>query len=225
MLCPAFCISRPTPFVVSHPARITCKTINKHKFSYASATLKPWHDHYVQHNYDQVDHSLEAVYDTTLPTFWNVKDQILAATTPREKQMREDSLAFGVVKGFSIPIHGPREDFAILIASQRAKESWIDQHPERKYELMLLGHCYYAAVRRLLLKEAVTGKNQYNLSARELQCLTLMAQQYSVSQIASKLFITERTVQFHIQKINKKLGTHSKYQSIQKALQKGLITG
>ena len=37
-----------------------------------------------------------------LPVFWDLHDQLANAATKREKQMRLDSIAFGIEKGLSI---------------------------------------------------------------------------------------------------------------------------
>ena len=204
------------------------KSVNKLKYEYASSNLKPWHQHYLEQRYEMVDQTLEVVYDSTLPIFWDVAQQFENASSERERQMRADSLKFGVTKGISIPIHGPHEDFAIFLVSQRVTESWLDQHPEYKHSLLVFAHYYYTAVRRLLLRDHHLGSSQgnfYNLNERELQCLTLVAEKYKVAEIAKKLSITERTVQFHIQNMNKKLGVNSKYLAVTKAIEKRIIPG
>jgi DNA-binding CsgD family transcriptional regulator len=73
----------------------------------------------------------------------------------------------------------------------------------------------------LLKNQEPTPK--YNLTQRDLQCLALLAKNHTLKSIAENLKITERTVNYHIQKLNKKLGVKNKYQAVAKALQKGLI--
>jgi len=76
----------------------------------------------------------------------------------------------------------------------------------------------------LTAPNSIESKEKYQLSKREIQCLTLLAKQYSIDAIAKSLHISERTVNYHIQRLNKKLGAQNKHQSVMKALQKGLIT-
>ena len=59
----------------------------------------------------------------------------------------------------------------------------------------------------------------YQLTRREEQCLTFTARAWRVEQIARELKISPRTVNFHIQNANKKLGTHNKYQATYKYFQ------
>lgn len=195
---------------------------NKLKYDYASANFSQWHKHYLEEGYEDIDSTLEVVYHTTLPTFWDIQQQLKEAKSEREKQMRLDSIKFGVEKGLSIPIHGPQEDFAILLVTQMHGETCLENWRGLQYELFTAAYYYYFYLQNLLLLQDEPAQ-KYLLSKRELQCLQLIAKQYSVKKIAETLHITERTANYHIQRLNKKLGTQNKYQSLMKAIQKGLI--
>ncbi|CAN5338027.1 N/A [soil metagenome] len=196
--------------------------LNKLKYDFSSANFDSWHKHYLEQNYAEIDTTLEKTYQNALPTFWSLKQQLAEAKSPKEKQMRLDSIEFGAEKGLLIPIHGPQEDFATFLIVQMRGECCLDNWQELQYELFLTGYYYYSYLQAILLKcQASTEKNP--LTQREMQCLMLTSQQYSVEKIATKLNITERTVNYHIQRLNKKLGTKNKNQSVTKAIQKGLI--
>lgn len=196
--------------------------LNKLKYDFSSDNFSIWHKHYISENYEEIDSTLKDVYKMSLPTFWELQQQLKAATTPKEKQMRLDSIDFGAEKGLSIPIHGPQEDFAILLLVQMRGETCLDNWHVLQYELFTAAYYYYSYLQLQLLK-AQPPSEKFHLNKRGLQCLLLTAKQYSVAAIAKKLNITERTVNYHIQRINKKLGTKNKYQSVAKALQKNLI--
>lgn len=197
-------------------------SLNKLKYDFSSANLSRWHKHYISEGYEDVDSTLEIVYRTSIPTFWDLQQQLKASKTSREKKMRLDSIKYGVEKGLSIPIHGPQEDFAILMVAQMRGEKGLENWQELQQELFAAAYYFYTYLQRQLLKMlAPDGKNV--LSKRELQCLTLIAKQHSIEAMAKALHLTERTVNYHIQRLNKKLGTSNKYQSVIKALNKGLI--
>lgn len=198
-------------------------SLNKLKHDFASANFRIWHQHYLDQHYEEVDSTLEKVHQSNLPTFWDLQQQLKEAKTLRERQMRLDSIAFGAVKGLSIPIHGPQEDFASFLVVQMQGENCLEHWQKLQYELFLIGYYYYSYLQPLLLKTKKPEQNN-QLNKRHAQCLHLIAQQYSVKDIAKKLNITERTVNYHIQRLNKKMGTKNKHQSVIKALQKGLIT-
>lgn len=196
---------------------------NKLKYDYATPNFAPWHQHYISEHYEEIDSTLEMVYKTVLPTFWDLQQQLKEAKSAREKQMRLDSIAFGAEKGLSIPIHGPQEDFAILLVVQMKGEKCLENWQQLQYDLFAAAYYYYNALQKALLKIQAPNE-KHKLNKREIQCLTLIAKQYSIEAIAKTLNITERTVNYHIQRLNKKLGTQNKYQSVMKALQKKLIT-
>lgn len=198
-------------------------SLHKLKYDISSANFARWHKHYISEGYEDVDTTLDVVYRTVMPTFWDLQQQLKEAKTPREKKMRLDSIQFGSEKGLSIPIHGPQEDFAILLVVQMRGETCLENWQELQYELFAAAYYYYAYLQRHLLKLLPEDKEN-KLTKRDLQCLTLIAKQYSMEAIAQALNITDRTVNYHIQRLNKKLGTSNKYQSVIKALNKGLIS-
>lgn len=193
---------------------------NKLKYDYASPNFSLWHKHYIGEAYEDIDTTLDTVYRTSLPIFWDIQQQLKEAKSPREKQMRLDSIAFGAKKGLSIPIHGPQEDFAILLLIQMHDEKCLENWQELQYNLFAMAYYYYAHLQKILLLKPYV---KYQLTQRETQCLQLINKQCSVEKISKTLKITERTVNYHIQRLNKKLGTHNKYQSLMKAIKKGLI--
>lgn len=192
------------------------------RFQYSSPALTQWHRHFKENQYDKVDSTMLKVFDSTLPVYWSLEQQLAEASSDKERIMRQEGLKLGVVDGISIPIHGPSDDFATLtIQRHRSQLARFDVSAKR-FEWMLLGHCVYQGLRRCLLKETPAFE-AFKLSSREMQCLRLVAENESVEQMAKKLCLTERTVNFHIQNANKKLGVHNKHESVRRAQVLGLL--
>jgi LuxR family maltose regulon positive regulatory protein len=61
------------------------------------------------------------------------------------------------------------------------------------------------------------------MTRKELRVVQLLAEGYSNSAIAEKLFVSDSTVRTHLRKINSKLGTHSRTQAVAMARRCGLI--
>jgi DNA-binding NarL/FixJ family response regulator len=61
------------------------------------------------------------------------------------------------------------------------------------------------------------------LTAREMSILLLVANGLRNKEIASQLFISDRTVKFHVNSIFQKLGASSRTEAVKNAVQKGLI--
>lgn len=195
---------------------------NKLKYNYASKAYEIWHNHYLAEQYEEVDTTLVTTYRSTTPIHWDLQQQLAQAKSDRERKMRLDSIQYGIEKGISVPIHGPFEDFAILVLLQMKGQDFLDRWQYIQHEILTAAHFFYEEVNRLLLKNK-TEDETYHLSPHQIQCLTLTAQQYSVADIAKRLGITERTVNFHLQKANKNLGTKNKHQSVAKAIEKGIL--
>lgn len=195
---------------------------NKLKYDCCSDNWKRWHQHYIEEGYETIDTTLNNVYQDSLPVMWDLQTQLREAKSERERQMRLDGIEFGSEKGISIPIHGPNDDFAILLLVQMKGETCLDNWENLQDELMLLAQSYYQFVKRILIVN-IPNTNQYQLNDRELQCILLTAKKRSVREIAEVLEIKERTVNFHLQNANKKMGVQNKYQAVAKAIEKGVI--
>lgn len=196
---------------------------NKLKYDMCSPNFKRWHQHYLAEQYNDIDSTLAFVYNNHLPIYWNLKQQLAQATSESERKMREDSIAFGSESGLSIPIHGPHNNFAILLLVQMQGQQCKMQQAQAQYEFFVAAHHYYHYIQSHLLDD-VSEKESFGLTQREIQCLLLLAKHYSVKQMSQHLEVSERTINFHLQKINKKLGTKNKYQSLAKALEYELLT-
>jgi len=74
---------------------------------------------------------------------------------------------------------------------------------------------------------SVMGEKEFDpeqLSAREREVLVLAAKGLSSKEVASKLFISERTVQTHLASIYDKLGAKNKTEALLLALKYGVVT-
>lgn len=86
-----------------------------------------------------------------------------------------------------------------------------------------------ARVRRSLRRSTSVPTNgnghraEANLSPRERQILTLLADGRTQTQIAAELVISSKTVATHIQHILSKLGVHTRAQAVAMAFQRGLV--
>ena len=66
-------------------------------------------------------------------------------------------------------------------------------------------------------------EQQNNLTPRELEVLTLLAHGRKNSEIADNLFISERTVKFHVSSILGKLGAANRTEAARIAINRGLV--
>ena len=194
------------------------------RYSYVSPPLESWHHYFIASQFEDVDQTLQIAKKVAKPVLWDVYDQQKEAVNPKEIRLRQESIDHGIHKGVLIPVHGPGDDFGVLVVHQRKKETWLDQHPEYIHDCFLAAYYYYAKLAILLPPDSEV-KEKFHLTDRELQCLELSAKGYLARDIAKILQITERTVNYHVQNLNKKMGVSNKHQAIYRAQQYGLLRG
>jgi two-component system, NarL family, nitrate/nitrite response regulator NarL len=91
------------------------------------------------------------------------------------------------------------------------------------------GECYFSPeIARLVLNRFVQGSGDgpdpADLTNRERQVLTLVAEGFSNKEVATRLDVGVRTVETHRERIMRKLGIHSVAGLTRFAIAKGLIT-
>lgn len=198
--------------------------LQKEIFSCSSESYKLWHQHFLNQQYAAVDSTLNMARLQNDPLFWEVKQQLAEASSLAEQQMRLDSLKFGARRGLSIPVHGHDEDFASLTLIEMQAQNCLEKWQEQQYEWMSAAQCLFNHVQQLLHTTFNHSDNDYSLSDKELKCLQLLSCEQPMPLIARSMGIKVRTVNYHIQRLNKKLGVRNKYQALAKALALGLIT-
>ncbi|CEK10323.1 helix-turn-helix transcriptional regulator [Legionella hackeliae] len=187
------------------------KTGNKLIYDWVSAPLRAWHEHYLGENYADIDRTLESLEQGLLPTFWDLDCQLANAKNTREQRMRQESKEFGIHQGLCIPLHGPQGDFIVLVLHQRINEAGLHHWEQKQYGWLAIIQCYFHHLRQFLLQDAVSA---VKLTRREQQCIQLTAENMRLDAIASLLGVSQRTVNFHLQNANKKLGVNNKYLAV-----------
>ena len=83
-----------------------------------------------------------------------------------------------------------------------------------------------ARARRLLsrTRQTETGRDS-QLTPRETEVLSLLAEGFGRDTVADKLFISPKTVATHVQHILTKLGVHSSTEAVARAYRTGLVVG
>ena len=62
------------------------------------------------------------------------------------------------------------------------------------------------------------------LTKRQVEVLELVALGKSNAEVADVLFITKRSIDFHLASVNKRLGTHNRVEAINVARRRGLLS-
>lgn len=187
-------------------------------YDWVTKPLQAWHQHYLENHYADVDRTLEFSQHCNLPVFWDVEQQLLHAKNKKEQRVRQESIAFGIDKGLSFPIHGVNGSFANVVFHQRSHQSCLANWQQKQYIWLSICHAYYSQLMHFLPQ----SNPAIELTKRELQVMELTAQGLRVEAIAKRLKLSQRTIHFHCQNANKKLGTNNKYLSLLRLSQQSM---
>lgn len=186
-------------------------------------TVDPnWVAHYLEQGYAQIDPIVRSCTEKRLPLVWN--DMFKAnSRNALEDQMMRDAREFGVHKGLSIPIHGPRGEFGMISLYSDVSDAAFERAANhRKYDALTIAYQYHDAI-QTALREAPLAPPPVPLTERELEILKWTVAGKTAWEIGTILKISERTVNFHIQNVLEKFGVHNKTHAAAKAVNMGLI--
>ena len=72
-------------------------------------------------------------------------------------------------------------------------------------------------------KEETPGPDNVRLTRREVEILSLIVEGHSSKTVADLLFVSKRTVDFHLDNIYEKLNVTNRMQALQRASRMGLL--
>jgi DNA-binding NarL/FixJ family response regulator len=128
----------------------------------------------------------------------------------------------------STPLKGLMETLELLVAQARAYERAlpVDNYPARA-AVAALGELARQALndaQDLSSLVETEGTSDHSLSPREIQVLNLAAGGLTNKEIAYRLGISDRTVQFHMNSIFNKTGTNSRTEAVALAVRSGWVS-
>lgn len=176
-----------------------------------------WRKHYFERKYYQVDPVVTRTQSHSKPFLWDQlleQDQLQAS----ERLVIQESREAGLKHGVSVPLFGPSGRLSVLSFASRFE----DADPVRQMRhLCALAWQFHVAFGELA--RPASQKTSIDLSERERECLRWTAEGKSSWDIGMILRISENTINFHIKKAMRKLGTTSRTVAVVKAIRLGLI--
>ena len=201
-------------------------TLDHESRSYVFTTLpSQWVARYDQCAYIEVDRRLHRALASSVPVVWDYAGEY--GRDERADQFFKDSLAHGVGSGVVVGMHGPRNIRVIVALSTGAPcidARMRDVISEDLGRIVLFAIYFHEIFMRSVVERGVAPASQgVPLSSREHECLTFAAHGQTSRDIAQKLGISERTIQFHFDSIRSKLGALNRQEAVAKAIASGII--
>lgn len=132
--------------------------------------------------------------------------------------------ADGFYGGITVPIHMPRgRTGSVSWYSRNASVDAFAVLAEHADLLRLAGHCFMDLVYSIRPENDPCADAPFDLSERELECLTWAALGRTGAEIGSVIHRSPATVRFHIDNAVRKLGARNRTQAVAIAAERGLI--
>ncbi|WP_118133306.1 LuxR family transcriptional regulator [Oceanicella sp. SM1341] len=187
---------------------------------YAALTYtNEWVDRYIEEDLGRIDPVIQTAMRRFHPLDWKRLDW----TPPGARTMLGEAIANGLGnQGYTLPIRGPRGQFALFtVNASAADRSWDSFTAETAQDLMLISHFIHQKVLEIEnVEEKAPGRE---LSPRERDTLHFLALGYGRAQIADRLGISEHTLRVYVDSARFKLGALNATHAVAVAVSSGII--
>jgi DNA-binding CsgD family transcriptional regulator len=185
-----------------------------------------WVRHYFREHYLEDDPVVSRLLRDRQPFLWSQvggTDDL----NSRQRRLFDEARDAGVVSGLTVPIHG-RGGVAGLSAipdgSDRERAAVLERYQQL---LRLITLHYHTAACSALLEKSLTGdsaRRRSLLSPREKQVLEWTAKGKSTWEISVLLGISEKSVEFHMEGVKRKLQVFNRTHAVAKAIMLDLLS-
>jgi len=194
---------------------------------YVFTTLpREWVIRYDQRAYVECDPRIIASFDNALPLLWDQNSERIR--NAKTDAFMADAAAHGVASGVAFPVYATYPSRNIVALNSRepviAKER-RDELTRILGEIVLFGQYFHELFVKGVIERGLAPSSEgVPLSSREKHCLQLASHGLTSAEIASRLGIVDRTVNFHFANILSKLAARNRHEAIAKAASLGLLT-
>ena len=186
---------------------------------------REWVKRYDEMAFVEVDPRIAKTWDSAIPLVWD--QQTFRGQSAACDAYLDEALQYSIGSGVAFLMHLPRECHVFISLTSPALS--IDEISKRSIsrnlpDIMMFGHYFHEVFMRSVIERGLPPPMVgAPLSKRERECLTLAANGLTTDDIATKLRISARTVQFHFDTIRSKLGAANRQEAIALAVTNGII--
>lgn len=205
-------------YLVVRPATVGTEVL--HHWTTAGAR---WKALYRKHAFHLVDPRVTLTLERSIPLAWQHQD---GQPSLASRDFRDAATASGICSGVSMSIQQAHGERAIVAWDCREPRDGASRDGAIRGELATLALLACFLHERLCRARlpAEPSALAAALTQRECECLTLAARGLTSTDIAAKVGIAERTVNFHIGNIVRKLGALNRGEAIARGVALNLIT-
>jgi len=184
-----------------------------------------WMQIYDQKAYVEIDPRIQLVYDSTAAALWDQTSE--RGRNARTDEFLNDASRFGVCSGMAFTLHDVNNR-GIMIA-YNSKQPTIDSFRRLMIQrnlgdLLSFGHFFHEFFMRHVIEMGLPSRIRgAPMSPREREVLTLVARGLLTEDVAQRVGISPRTVQFHLDSVRTKLGAANRQEAIAIATRAGYI--
>lgn len=177
-----------------------------------------WVEQYIERHYVDIDPVISQSRQEARPFHWfDVGEKL--KLTPAQEDFLVELREAGLTDGLAVPVFGPQGTIAYFGLGTVGG----DLHLPDEQILELQFACHQTHNRYLELSGAGDSQPAVKLSGREKQVMGLIATGLSNNHVATKLGISENTVDTIIRRAFKKLGANNRITAVLKAVGSGLV--
>jgi DNA-binding CsgD family transcriptional regulator len=178
-----------------------------------------WVEHYKNENYVRIDPVLREGFSAVMPIDWR-KFEIKA---PKLRSFFGEASEFGLGRqGLTFPIRGRHGEKALFtITSDASDTEWDQTLRAFKRDFQVLAYHIHNAI----LRTEAVEQEEVHLSPREIECLKWVARGKTVSETATILSLSDRTVRFYLDLARAKLNATNVTHAVAKALNMSIFFG
>lgn len=175
-----------------------------------------WVREYSDRRLHEIDPVLQRAEVSALPFSWDVCE-LQHRATEQQQIMLSDARSFGIERGYTVPIHMPWTPGALRASCTVLPDRGsIDRRNHLAIQVMA-AYLYIAATQKAEQRTIQVAEKP--LTARQKQCLELVAQGKDDWTISQLLRLSENTVHTHLEQAKRRLGVATRIQAVLCALQ------
>ncbi len=191
-----------------------------------SSYADDWTRHYISSGYVNDDPVIAKVYEERTPFIWSDSIQF-DDLSRKQRKLLDDACGLGITNGLTVPLVSRVGEIASLSLIPGKLPVEEMRSPEMMNLIHLLARYLHEHASRIVIEERLTNSSKRRkslLSPRESETLTWVARGKSTWDIAKILEISEKSVEFHLDSVKRKLQATNRTQAVVKAIVLGLIT-